>query len=106
MSLVWKSAFPNAGWGEGAVRLFDCTVGQVCDSAIPPEAAKEARGPRPSVWSLCRWVLMAEGGTSSSTKTKTERNAPRLNGFLCGIRIERGRVERFNADGIDWSTNR
>ena len=24
---------PNAGWGEGAVRLFDCTVVQVCNSA-------------------------------------------------------------------------
>jgi hypothetical protein len=24
---------PSAGWGEGAVRLFDCTVVQVCNSA-------------------------------------------------------------------------
>jgi hypothetical protein len=33
---------PNAGWGEGAVRLFDCTVVQVCNSAGSCEAASGA----------------------------------------------------------------
>jgi hypothetical protein len=33
---------PVAGWGEGAVRLFDCTVVQVCDAAGNCEAATAA----------------------------------------------------------------
>lgn len=32
----------TAGWGEGAVRLFDCTVVQVCDAAGNCEAATDA----------------------------------------------------------------
>jgi hypothetical protein len=33
---------PTAGWGEGAVRLFDCTVVRVCDAAGNCEAAMDA----------------------------------------------------------------
>ena len=33
---------PNAGWGEGAVRLLDCTVVQVCNAAGSCEAASGA----------------------------------------------------------------
>jgi hypothetical protein len=33
---------PTAGWGEGAVRLFDCTVVQVCDAAGNCEATTDA----------------------------------------------------------------
>jgi hypothetical protein len=31
--LACVALFPTAGWGEGAVRLFDCTVVQVCNPA-------------------------------------------------------------------------
>jgi len=33
---------PNAGWGEGAVRLLDCTIVRVCDAAGICEAASGA----------------------------------------------------------------
>jgi hypothetical protein len=33
---------PSAGWGEGAVRLFDCTVVQVCNSAGRCEEGSDA----------------------------------------------------------------
>jgi hypothetical protein len=42
LSLLGCVALPNAGWGEGAVRLFDCTVVQVCNAAGNCEAASGA----------------------------------------------------------------